>query len=480
MTIAFNKLFVPLLGLAFGILTFLAFYFNFLPLIGLPFGVAIGIYTFINFRNVFFLLLFCLPLSTEVYFSSTLGTDIPDEPLMILLTGAFFLYWFTKPTSVPVSFLFKPLTVLLLLHLGWILATTIWSVDFLVSFKIFLAKVWYVVPFYFVSFLSIKKESDFKLLFWCIFIPATITILQTMARHGLLYAFSFEDINKCTEPFYRNHVNYAAMVSMIFPMLLWVIGLYGKGTFTRKMLYFFVFLYIAAIWFSFTRTCMLALLLIPFVIMMIKWKLTRYAVLVVLLGGSYFLYDLIHDNNYLKLAPEYNTTVYHDEFSDHMSSTFEGKDVSSMERIYRWIGASRMFANRPLTGFGVGNFYPYYKQYTVSSFETWISDNEERSTVHNYFLLLLCEQGIFGFIIFVLLTIGVFILGEKYYHRAETANQKRFILYMIVGMAVVFVNILLSDMLESDKVGPFFFIYLSMLVSASSGFILFKENSEQR
>ena len=34
----------------------------------------------------------------------------------------------------------------------------------------------------------------------------------------------------------------------------------------------------------------------------------------------------------------------HNEFSDHVSSTFEGKDVSSMEQIYRWVAGGHMIA----------------------------------------------------------------------------------------------------------------------------------------
>ena len=62
-----------------------------------------------------------------------------------------------------------------------------------------------------------------------------------------------------------------------------------------------------------------------------------------------------------------------------------------MERVYRWVAATRMFKDHPWMGFGPGNFYPYYMHYTLSDFETYVSDNPERSTAHNYPLLLLAE-----------------------------------------------------------------------------------------
>ena len=117
-------------------------------------------------------------------------------------------------------------------------------------------------------------------------------------------------------------------------------------------------------------------------------------------------------------------------------------------------------------GFGPGNFYPYYMRYTVSSFETYVSDNPERSTTHNYALFLLSEQGTIGLAIFALLTLVIFAYGEKLYHRIEKKEDKQLVLYLLLMMAMIYVNLLLSDMLESDKVGPFFFIGLALLAAA--------------
>lgn len=143
--------------------------------------------------------------------------------------------------------------------------------------------------------------------------------------------------------------------------------------------------------------------MLPFYFVM-KWSLVKpalHAVIAVsVLGVSYIMYD----NYYLRYAPDYKKTIYHDDFGSHFASTFEGEDVSSMERVYRWVAAARMVPERPLMGVGSGNFFDFYKKYGLGSFETYISDNKEQSTVHNYFLLMLVEQGFIGLAIFVLLT----------------------------------------------------------------------------
>lgn len=183
------------------------------------------------------------------------------------------------------------------------------------------------------------------------------------------------------------------------------------------------------------------------------------------IGITLIIVHLFHQNYFLKYAPIFEETIYHEDFGKHLSSTFSGTDVSSMERVYRWVAATRMFKDHPWMGFGPGNFYPNYLHYTLSDFQTYVSDNPERSTTHNYELLILSEQGVIGLAIFLFLTVVIFISGEKIYHRMQTADDKRIVMTLIIVIAMVYVNLLLSDLLESDKVGPFFFISLSLLAA---------------
>ena len=141
------------------------------------------------------------------------------------------------------------------------------------------------------------------------------------------------------------------------------------------------------------------------------------------------------------------------------------EDASSMERFYRWIAAAFMFNEKPIYGYGPGNFYPFYKSYTVTSFETYLSDNDERSTVHNYFLLMLVEQGLMGLLIFIALTIAVFVYGERIYHQMNRAGDKRLVMAVLISISMIYINLLFSDLVETDKIGSFFFINLALLIN---------------
>jgi O-antigen ligase len=223
---------------------------------------------------------------------------------------------------------------------------------------------------------------------------------------------------------------------------------------------------------------MIAILgMIPFYFF-IKWRMVRIGVVLFTVVASLGIGWLMYDNHYLRFAPSYDDTIYHDDFSSHLSSTLEGKDVSSMERVYRWVAAVRMSRVRPYMGVGSGNFYNFYKSYTVSNFETYISDNEEHSTVHNYFLLMLVEQGWIGLIIFVMVALSAFIYGESIYIKMQSAADKRAVMILMLVMFSIIINLLLSDMIESDKVGPFFFMLLALLVLFDIGVLSMEPKGE--
>ena len=114
----------------------------------------------------------------------------------------------------------------------------------------------------------------------------------------------------------------------------------------------------------------------------------------------------------------------------------------------------------------------------MTSFETYVSDNPERSTAHNYFLLILAEQGIVGLIAFVLFTIVLLVYGEMVYHRIKDQTDKQIVLVLLVVIAMVYINLLLSDLLESDKVGPFYYIAIGLIISLDIKHRLAKPNAE--
>lgn len=87
-----NVLFITLSGL-FVLTLVLAILTGKYYLAAIPFGVLLFYSGWQSLSFIFFLLIASLPFSTEYQFSSSLGTDLPDEPLMLVTTGLFFYTW---------------------------------------------------------------------------------------------------------------------------------------------------------------------------------------------------------------------------------------------------------------------------------------------------------------------------------------------------------------------------------------------------
>ncbi len=437
---------------------------EFFWLAGIPFCLLLAYLTVVDFRKVFYLLLCFLPLSVETFLPGGLATDLPSEPLMLGLSAVFGLYVCRHFREMGSGFLRHPVTLLLLLHVAWIFVTALTSQNGLVSFKFLAAKSWYLVVFYFLAGYLLRRPDHLRHFFWWIYIPLTLLILQTIVRHAA-YGFTFSDIGWCVTPFFRNHVNYASMVTLFFPFLLLALSWYRRGSGIWLLLAASLPLYIVAIQLSFTRAAYVGLVAAFGVWFIIRLRLMRWALLGGMVAGAIWMVSVLREDRYLEYAPNFERTITHKDFDNLLEATYKGEDISTMERVYRWVAGYGMNQARPWLGFGPGNFYNFYKNYTVTSFRTYVSDNPEQSGIHNYFLMTLVEQGFPGLIIFTALILLVLIRSEQVYHRLRDPAYRRIALAAIMSIVVIDLLLLINDMVETDKVGPFFFMNMALLVN---------------
>ena len=173
---------------------------------------------------------------------------------------------------------------------------------------------------------------------------------------------------------------------------------------------------------------------------------------------------LVPNNKYIEFRPDYNKTFMHKNFTDHIIATFRGTDMSSMERVYRWVAAVRMSQDRPITGYGPRTFYYYYKPYAVTSFATYVSRNPEHSTTHNYFIYMLVEQGWPAMLLYALLMYAIFAKAQKVYHRLKDRFYRLVTIGITMTIAVGFVNNFFSELIETHKVAALFYIPIAMLI----------------
>ncbi len=436
---------------------------NFFILI-LPFFATLLLATLVDFKLIFISLFLLLPISMEMSLPGGIGTDFPSELLMVFLMFSGFCYFGANVKKIDRDFFNHTLTKLVLAHLFWIGLVAILSQIFVISVKYFLAKTWYVTVFVFLGGLFIKTIDDFKKVFWCLLIPMMVAILVILAKHSA-YGFSFETINKTTYPFFRNHVNYGVMMVLLVPFAFLVRKWYKFGSIARFIINVGIFLLFVGITFAYTRAAYISLILMPIGYFLFRYKWTKTAITGGVLTLSIALTYLIIGNNYLNFAPDYDKTIYHSNFEDHLEATLALKDLSTMERFYRWVAGINMSTEHVLTGFGPGTFTHFYRSYTSSLFQTYVSDNEDESTVHNYFLLVLIEQGWAGFLIFMTLCIMIFIKGEQIYHETRDPQQQQLIMACLICLLVIMANNFMADLIETDEIGSFFFICMAIIIN---------------
>lgn len=430
----------------------------------IPFGVLLAYVCIVDFSKVYYLLLAMLPFSMETYLPGGFATDLPSEPLMLILMGVYLLYFVKNLPDFKHHFFTHPVTVLLIIHFLWIFITVFPSNDVIVSAKYTFAKFWYIIVFYFMTGLLVTKPRHFRRLVWCVTIPMVITILYVILQHSLT-GFSFDSINRAVRPFYRNHVNYAAMLALFVPFAWYLKSHYNRFSFKWNLLWFSILVILAGITLAYTRAAYIALLAAIGIYFVVKLRLMKLVLGATVIGVIGFSAYFLVDNTYMDYAPTFEKTIAHKQFDNLVAATTKGEDVSVMERFYRWIAGVYMIQENPGFGFGPGNFHGFYKGYTVTRFTTYVSDNPEQSGIHNYFLMLGVEQGIPGIFFFSILLLYFFYKAEIVYHQTKDPFLANILMAAIMCITVIALLLLINDLIETDKVGSFFFISLALLVN---------------
>ena len=85
--------------------------------------------------------------------------------------------------------------------------------------------------------------------------------------------------------------------------------------------------------------------------------------------------------------------------------------------------------------------------------------------MHNYFILLLTEQGVLGLLFFLALTIALLTQGQRIYHETINKAERRYVMAVLLCLVIIYMNTMLSDLIETDKIGSFFFICIALIVN---------------
>lgn len=427
-------------------------------LIPIVFG---GIYMVcFRLKQLYYLLFFFIPLSIELELPGGLGVDFPAEPILwvlFVLTIVIVVYRGVKKVMI------NYISGFIFLSLVWMIFSALISINPIISFKFIAAKLWFVLPFYILPFYLFKDKESLRSLLKSFVLGTCIAALYFFIQHYQL-GLAYSQRTNAGLPIWRNHVNYACALTLCLPVLHY---LKSTSISPNKWIYhslgiiLFVFIY-----FAFARIAYICIGATFLYFLILKLKASKLALIGAFACSTILVISMVKNDKYVLLAPDFDKTIMQLDFQNKISATAKGQDISTMERLNRWVAGGRMIQERPLVGFGPGTFYRSYKPYMVFSFETYVSDNPDKSGIHNYYLMTFVEQGIMGLLIFLGFITCLILKIQRAY--SESISHRKEITLVASLVIIVLTMNLVNDMFEVLKLGSLFFFGLFILVNFST------------
>jgi O-antigen ligase len=460
LTIGFSLLFVALNGLL------ISKEFYYLNLI--PWFLLIILTAFYSVDKILLLVVFFTPLSiklSELMTGLEADLHMRTEPLLVGITLVIIFKHF-QGQGIDRRIMTHPVSIAIYLNLIWILITTITSSMFMVSFKFLIARIWFLIGFYFLATQIFKSTINMRKYLWLYTIAMVIVIGVVFYKLSGSGFFNQKAAHNAVRPFFVDHTSYGAILALLTPVIAGFIFSDPKIKGFLRILVIAVFAFLAlAILFSYTRAAWVSLIAATVIFILVKLRI-RFVFLaavgfVVLLFIFSYWQEII-----IKL--EQNRQDSSKELAEHVKSISNvTTDASNLERLNRWSCAWRMFKERPVFGWGPGTYMFQYAPFQISRERTQISTNfANLGNAHSEYIGPLAESGFFGTLTFIAIVISTLITGFRVYHRTR---EDRFIrslsLTLLLGLITYYIHGLMNNFLDTDKASALFWGYTAMLVA---------------
>ncbi|MBI3510724.1 MAG: O-antigen ligase family protein [Bacteroidetes bacterium] len=409
------------------------------------------------------LCVFLTPLSINLSNADIqLGLSLPVEPI---LAGILFLFVLRliRDEKFDRRFLRHPVTIAIILNLTWIFITSVTSSMPAVSFKFFIARLWFVIPAYFIGAQMFRDFKNVRRFLWLYILPLTIVIAYTIYWHSL-YRFGEEEAHWVMSPFYNDHTAYGAALAMFFPALIsFTFSKYYSNN-IRVISLILLLVFTLALILSYTRAAWVSLavsfLLYLIFVFRIRFRWVFLALVVVIGYIALSWTDIM-----LKL--EQNRQDTSNDIAKHFQSISNiSTDASNLERLNRWSSAFRMFRERPIFGWGPGTYSFVYAPFQLSSEKTIISTNAGNlGNAHSEYIGPLSESGVLGAASFLFIFVTIMWTGWRLYYKLPRGVHRAILVSVLLGLLTYFVHGAMNNFLDTDKASIPFWGFAAMLVA---------------
>ncbi len=431
-----------------------------------PFLAAFVLLAIFSLDKVLLLIVSLVPLSIplrEFAPGSPIDFYIPTEPMLVAVL-LLFVYKFLLEGRFDRQIWRHPVTLLIAVNLLWIGITALTSSMPIVSIKFFAVRVWFVVAFYLLATQLFRNPDRIKQYVLAYAIPMLIVIAYAVYRHQAISLFDKNAAHYVMNPFFTDHTSYGAALALFLPVLL---GFAFKGKFTpnqRFLLWVLIVVFTIATILSYTRAAWLSLFAVFAIYMVIRLRIKP-----VYIFSAAFLVLVVIAVNWSSIMIELNRNKQDSsqDISEHIQSMSNIRtDASNLERLNRWNSAFRMFAERPVFGWGPGTYMFQYASFQLSHEKTIISTNAgDLGNAHSEYFGPLSESGLLGMLSYLALVIGVMLVGFRLYFRLENPEHKMMALSITLGFTTYVLHGFLNNFLDTDKISAPFWGFAAALVA---------------
>ncbi len=428
-------------------------------------GLFLLFFSLFNLDALLIIIMFFVPVSVEFsvfYPQPPINMNLPTEPLLFLLMCVCFIKLIME-RRFDKEVLKHPVSIVIYAYWGWLLFSSIMSVDVLVSFKNLLMRTWFIVGFYFLMTQLIA--TDKKNITRCIIaysLGMLITIAYTTYNHALA-DFSHQSSYRAMFPIFRDHTSYGAALAMLLPAVF-VCMRFSRNDINIKIIYAVLLCVLTgALALSYSRAAWLGLAFAIGVLVLVKLQISFKSLCIV---TAFLAVIIIPMRNEIYFALQKNETDSSLDMKDHIKSASNiTTDESNVERINRWKSALRMFREEPIVGSGLGTFTFSYAPFQISDDLSNASTNAgNKGNAHSEYLGLLAETGFMGLLCYLAIIVTTITAAVRVFQRHSSAFARQTALFLILSLATYYIHGFLNNFLDMDKIASLFWSFMAIIV----------------
>ena len=433
------------------------YYLSLVPLAGLVLLLFV-----VRFETGLLCMALLTPFAIDMALMPKMELSMPVEPMMILFTLLFF-FRVLASRSYDLRLLRHPVSIALLASLAWMLITSCTSTLPLVSFKYLLARLWFVVPFFFAAAQIFRDRRRIRQFFWCYAIGLIAVVCIATAKTVGNFS-DLQTLHRVMCPFYNDHTAYGCVIALFLPAAFYFIFSRGSRGWARLLFFGIFALLVVGLFFSYCRAAWLSVLGAIGVYVLIRMGMkVKWMVLLFGLGvGVFFVYqsDVLY-----KLGKNHQDSSY-DLAGQIKSISNISTDASNLERLNRWASAIRMWKEKPLMGCGPGTYQFLYASYQRSYQLSTISTNAGNlGNAHSEYIGPLTEQGVPGVLLVVCVFMSTFATGVRVYRTAKDKQVANMALAFTLSLLTYYIHGVFNNFLDTDKLSVPFWGFTAVIVA---------------